>query len=74
MAVVYRVRDDVISQVTWFSLTSRCLSSQVSLYAAASCSYSMSLRSTPGKMSRTRASNRMLSVNVSFERVLILTA
>ena len=59
---------------TWFSLMSRWRSLHTSLYAAASCSYSISLKSIPGKTSLTRASNLEPSVNVSFDNVLILKA
>ena len=59
---------------TWFLLMIRFSSSQVCSIALARCSYSMSRNSTPGKTSLTRASNRLLSTNVSFDRVLMRRA
>ena len=59
---------------TCVSITIRLHSCAAPRNASANSAYSTPLKSTPGKISRTRASNRLESANVSLESVLTRTA
>ena len=65
---------DLSAQLAWFSLTTKFVSAHASLIASASFSYSISLNSTPGNTSRSSASKRVPSENVSFDSVLMRRA